>query len=166
MGKSKNDDVKRAKEAEISASKPDEIISDPRKKHVGLTEEEIAEALRHFLGLKAATAEFLGCSESNLHARISRSPYLKEVIHEITEKRHDDYELALHKLIIGGNFQAVWKYLTTHCKHRGYVETYTNQYSPEMLNKFLESMNVIKTIQESESALKIENNRVSKTDMS
>ena len=155
MGKNKDDVVKK---------EPDDIVG--RGIRVGLTEDQIAEALRLFKGMPTKAAEFLRCNPSNLYYRIKRSPYLQEIIHECKEGLLDEAELKLHELIQDRHFNAIWKYLTTHGKHRGYIENNMNQISPEMVNKFLDSMRVIQQIQDLQSTNKTEANNNINSDMS
>lgn len=86
------------------------------------TEQEMAEALEAANGLTATAAEFLGCSQSTVHAAMKRHPSLME-LHQI--KRDiviDRAEDKLFEAIQEGEAWAVKYALSTIGKRRGFTE--------------------------------------------
>lgn len=88
-----------------------------------LTDYQIVRALERNVGLIAHSAKALGITYEGLKRRIRNSPELKELVDEIRERRIDDSESALSKLIKRNDIQAIKFHLKCIGKERGYVET-------------------------------------------
>ena len=95
---------------------------DPPRSAVGVSEEKIAEALEASCGIQTTAAKMIGLTQSGVSRRISTSPYLQQVIHEIREEILDICETELFKKIRSGNLTALIYYTKCFGKQRGYLE--------------------------------------------
>ena len=87
-----------------------------------ITEETVAEALRQAGGIQTKAALMLGCSQSAVSQRVSKSEYLQDVYQEIREEMLDLAESELLKKLKEGHMSAIIFFLKCIGKSRGYTE--------------------------------------------
>jgi hypothetical protein len=88
----------------------------------GVSESQIAEALRASGGFYAAAGAMLGISGSGVGYRVRRSEHLKQVVKDTKENMLDIAESELLKKIKSGNMTALCFFLKCRGKERGYIE--------------------------------------------
>lgn len=88
----------------------------------GYTATQVIEALQEANGYVSKTASILGCTAKTVYNYRDRFVSVAEAWQDIREKRHDFVENKLHNLINEGNPAAIFFYLKTQAKDRGYVE--------------------------------------------
>ena len=88
----------------------------------GTSEKAIAKALLASGGMQSPAAAMLRVSQSAISQRISKSPFLQEIVAEIKEELTDIAETKLKEHILAGNLTACIFYLKTVGKERGYNE--------------------------------------------
>ena len=88
----------------------------------GVSEEDLAEALKNSGGLQAVAGKMLNISQPAVSQRIKHSPYLQEVVSQVKNELLDLAESELRKQIYRGNIAAIIFYLKTVGKERGFNE--------------------------------------------
>ncbi|OBW61089.1 MAG: hypothetical protein A9183_03015 [Dehalococcoides mccartyi] len=84
--------------------------------------EEVVKAIKETTGLLALTAQKLGCDYSTIYNYSQRHPQVKAAIVEAKERNLDFAEGKLYELIRKGEPAAIFFYLKTQGKSRGYIE--------------------------------------------
>jgi hypothetical protein len=87
-----------------------------------VTEKEIADCIIKNKGWMTVTASELGITLKSLVHRVSKSPYLQEVRHDVQEKDLDNTEAALEELIKEKNVASILFKLKCKGGKRGWVE--------------------------------------------
>lgn len=86
----------------------------------GITEKQVAEALRKTAGLISYAADAIGISRQAVHDRINHSPHLQALLKEIRESVKDIAEGNILKSIKGGDTKDSRWYLEQTGEDRGY----------------------------------------------
>lgn len=84
--------------------------------------EHFIEAIKGSGGFKTTVAKRLGCSYTLVQIRLKEDPELQALLDEEFEVQLDNAETVLQELINEKTPSAVYFYLKTRGKHRGYVE--------------------------------------------
>ena len=82
---------------------------------------DVEQALRNSAGNRTMAAQRLDCAITTITNYIERSPRLKAVIEEHTERITDAAETGLAQHILDGNLRAIIFHLRTKGRERGYV---------------------------------------------
>ena len=86
------------------------------------TDAQVVAALQQSGGIMAHAARKLGLDRSTLHQRIHENQHLKDALDEAKETNLDVAETKLMQAINKGELAAVFFYLKTQGKRRGYIE--------------------------------------------
>lgn len=86
------------------------------------TDAQVIAALQQSGGIMAHAARKLGIDRSTLHTRIHKSPVLMGALDEAKETNLDVAESKLMKAVNDGELAAIFFYLKTQGKRRGYIE--------------------------------------------
>lgn len=86
------------------------------------TPEQVIAALRSARGMLSAAGQLLGCTRGTVAGYKDRYPAIDAVLTEEREMQLDRTELVLFKAIDKGELPAVFYYLKTQGRARGYVE--------------------------------------------
>jgi len=91
--------------------------------------EQIEKILELSGGWQSVAAKKLGISRQALNKRIQKSKRLQDTLEAIKERTLDMTEGQLMKLIKAGEPSAIYFYLKTQGKHRGYIEQWRGELS-------------------------------------
>jgi len=94
-----------------------------------VTLEHIEKALELSGGFQSHAAQKLGISVQALNKRIQKSKRLQDTLWAIKEKYLDMTESKLLSMIKAGEPSAIYFYLKTQGKHRGYIEQWRGEVS-------------------------------------
>jgi len=94
-----------------------------------VTLEHIEKALELSGGFQSHAAQKLGISVQALNKRIQKSKRLQDTLWAIKEKYLDMTESKLLGMIKAGEPSAIYFYLKTQGKHRGYIEQWRGEVS-------------------------------------
>ena len=86
------------------------------------TDAQVVAALQQSGGIMAHAARKLGLDRSTLHTRIHNSQSLMDAMVEAKETNLDVAETKLMKAVNDGELAAIFFYLKTQGKRRGYIE--------------------------------------------
>lgn len=94
----------------------------PKTRKPRHTDAQVVAALQQSGGIMAHAARKLGLDRSTLHKRIHENQNLKDALDEAKETNLDVAETKLMQAINKGELAAVFFYLKTQGKRRGYIE--------------------------------------------
>lgn len=98
-------------------------VANPPHRPRHFTEDQVYDALSRGGGLHLAAAQLLGCPRSTVSTYVERSPRLRALCQEISEKQTDIVEKTLYTMASSGrNTQATMFWMKTKGKHRGFNE--------------------------------------------